>query len=148
VHPGTRARVPGCTDPAEIVTQYARSTALPGAQAGVAAAIEAADLAQAAGAHEAAVAFLTTAADLAGPDDERLTLVRSRLGLALAWALRFDESVTTARATAERIARAEGARAGQFRQARSSLDAAAGQFRRIGMTGWLRRAEQLASQLA
>ena len=40
------------------------------------------------------------------------------------------------------------ARAGQFRQARSSLDAAAGQFRRIGMTGWLRRAEQLASQLA
>ena len=99
-----RARVPGCTDPAEIVAQYARSTALPGAEAGIAAAIEAADLAQAAGAHEAAVAFLTTAADLARPDDERLTTVRSRLGLALAWALRFDEAVTAARDAAERIA--------------------------------------------
>jgi predicted ATPase len=73
-----RAQVPGCTDPAEIVAQYALSTALPGAEAGVAAAIEAAGLAQAAGAHEAAVAFLTTAADLAGPDDARLTTVRSR----------------------------------------------------------------------
>jgi len=99
-----RARVPGCTDPAEIVAQYARSTALPGAQAGVAVAIEAAELAQAAGAHEAAVAFLTTAADLAGPDDERLTTVRGRLALALAWALRFDEAVTAARAAAERMA--------------------------------------------
>ena len=44
-----RAQVPGCTDPAEIVAQYARSTALPGAEAGVAAAIEAADLAQVCG---------------------------------------------------------------------------------------------------
>ena len=104
-----RARVPGCTDPAEIVAQYARSTALPGAEAGIAAAIEAADLAQAAGAHEAAVAFLTTAADLARPDDERLTTVRSRLALALAWALRFDEAVTAARAAAERIAPAHAA---------------------------------------
>ena len=88
-----RAQIPGCTDPAEIVAQYARSMALPGAEAGIAPAIEAADLAQAAGAHEAAVAFLTTAADLAGPDDARLTTVRSRLGLALAWALHFDEAV-------------------------------------------------------
>ncbi len=85
-----RQRVPACADPAEIVAQYARSQALPGASAGVAAALEAADLAQAAGAHETAVAFLATAADLAGPDDERLTTVRARLGLSLAWALRFD----------------------------------------------------------
>jgi hypothetical protein len=35
-------------------------------------------------------------------------------------------------------------RAGQPGQARRFLDAAAGQFRRIGMTGWLRRAEELA----
>jgi len=104
-----RARVPGCTDPAEIVAQYARSTALPGAEAGIPAAIEAADLAQAAGAHEAAVAFLTTAGDLAGP--ERRTTVARRLALALAWALRFDEAVTAARDAAERIARAEGAHA-------------------------------------
>jgi len=60
-----RQRVPGCAEPAEIVAQYARSQALPGASAGVAAALEAADLAQATGAHETAVAFLATAADLA-----------------------------------------------------------------------------------
>jgi tetratricopeptide (TPR) repeat protein len=35
-------------------------------------------------------------------------------------------------------------RAGRPRQARPFLDAAAGQFRRTGMTGWLRRAEELA----
>jgi DNA-binding SARP family transcriptional activator len=103
-----RSRIPACTDPAEIVAQYAHSTALPGAEAGVAAAIEAADLAQSAGAHEAAVAFLTTATDLAGPDDERLTTVRGRLGLALAWALHFDEAVKIARDVAERIAQEEG----------------------------------------
>jgi DNA-binding SARP family transcriptional activator len=106
-----RAQVPGSTDPAEIVAQYALSTALPGAEAGVAAAIEAADLAQAAGAHEAAVAFLTTAADLAGPDDARLTTIRSRLGLALAWALHFDEAVKAARDAAERNAQSESAHA-------------------------------------
>ena len=103
-----RQRVPACAEPAEIVTQYARSQALPGASAGVGAALEAADLAQAAGAHETAVAFLATAADLAGPDDERLTTVRARLGLSLAWALRFDAAVKTACDVAERIAQADG----------------------------------------
>jgi len=119
-----RARVPGCADPAEIVAQYARSTALPGAEAGVAAALEAAGLAQAAGAHEAAVAFLTTAADLAGPD--QLALVRRRLGVALAWALRFDEAVAAARDAAERIAGAQGARAaaGYLAEVTAALGAA------------------------
>ena len=106
-----RQRVPASAEPAEIVAQYARSQALPGASAGVAAALEAAELAQATGAHETAVAFLATAADLAGPDNERLTTVYARLGLALAWALRFDEAVKTARDAAERIARADGPRA-------------------------------------
>jgi DNA-binding SARP family transcriptional activator len=106
-----RAQVSGCTDPAEIVAQYVHSTALPGAEAGVAAAIEAADLAQVAGSHEAAVAFLTTAADLAGSDYTRHTAVRRRLGLALAWALHFDEAVKVARDAAERIAHGEGAHA-------------------------------------
>jgi DNA-binding SARP family transcriptional activator len=104
-----RARVPGCADLAEVVAQYAGSRALPGAEAGVAAAVEAADLAQATGAHEAAVAFLAIAADLAGPDDDRLTMVRARLGLALAWALRFDESVSQARTAAKQIAHQQGA---------------------------------------
>jgi DNA-binding SARP family transcriptional activator len=103
-----RARVPACTEPAEIVAQYAGSRALPGAAAGVPVAIEAADLAQAAGAHETAVACLTTAAELAGPGDERLTTIQARLGLALAWALRFDDAVTAARAAAERIADTAG----------------------------------------
>jgi len=121
-----RARVPGCAEPAEIVAQYAGSRALPGAAAGVDAAIEAGDLAQAAGAHEAAVAFLTAAADLAGPDDERLTTIRARLGLALAWALCFDEAVTAARAAAEQIAQAEGAHAaaGYLAEVTSALGAA------------------------
>ena len=38
-------------------------------------------------------------------------MVRSRLGLALAWALHFDEAVKVARAAAERIAHGEGAHA-------------------------------------
>src|SRR5262249_59913895 len=56
-----RAQVPGCTDPAEIVAQYALSAALPGADAGIAPAIEAADLAQAPGAHAPAPALPATA---------------------------------------------------------------------------------------
>jgi DNA-binding SARP family transcriptional activator len=104
-----RAQVPGCAELAEVVAQYAGSRALPGADAGVAAAVQAADLAQATGAHEAAAAFLTVAADLAGPDDDRLTTIRARLGLALAWALRFDESVSQARTAAEQIDQDEGA---------------------------------------
>ena len=37
------------------------------------------------------------------------------------------------------------ARAGRPASARPLLEAAAGQFQRIGMTGWLRRAEQLSA---
>jgi DNA-binding SARP family transcriptional activator len=121
-----RGRVPACTEPAEIVAQYAGSQALPGAAAGVPAAIEAADLAQAAGAHETAVAFLTTAAELAGPDDERLITIQTRLGLALAWALRFDEAVAAARTAAERVADSEGAlaAAGYLAEVTAALSAA------------------------
>ena len=121
-----RAKVPTCADPAEIVAQYARSAALPGAEAGVDAAIEAADLAQATGAHEAAVAFLTTAADLAEHDDQRLTTVRARLGLALAWALHFDEAVAVARDAAQRIAHGESpvAAANYLAEVASALGAA------------------------
>jgi DNA-binding SARP family transcriptional activator len=121
-----RTRVPGCAEPAEVVAQYIGSRSLPGAEAGVAAAIEAADLAQAAGAHEAAVALLTSATDLAGPDDERLTMIRSRLGLALAWALRFDEAVRAAIAAAEQIAQGEGrhAAAGYLAEVTAALSAA------------------------
>ena len=40
------------------------------------------------------------------------------------------------------------ARAGRHHHARPPLDAAIGQFQRIGMTGWLRRAGQLATLLS
>jgi DNA-binding SARP family transcriptional activator len=121
-----RSQVPGCAEPAEIVAQYARSQALPGAEAGVPAAMEAADLAQGVGAHETAVAFLQTAAQLARPDDERLTTIYARTGLALAWALRFADAVAAARAAAERIDRAEGPgpAAGYLAEVTSALGAA------------------------
>lgn len=121
-----RARVPGCAEPGEVAAQYVGSRALPGAAAGVPVAIEAADLAQAAGAHETAVAFLMTAADLAGPSDERLTTVRARLGPALAWALRFNEAVAAARAAAGQIAESEGplAAAAYLAEVASALGAA------------------------
>ena len=121
-----RATAPSSVDPAEIVAQYALSAALPGADAGVVAAIEAADLAQSAGAHEAAVAFLTTANDLAGQDGIRLNRVRARLGLALAWALHFDEAVEAARDAAKRIAQSDGpyAAASYLAEVTSALGAA------------------------
>jgi hypothetical protein len=109
---------------------------VPGAEAGIAAAIEAAGLAQGAGAHEAAVAFLTTAADLAGCDEARLTTVRGRLGPALAWALRFDEAVKAAREAAERIAQGEGAPAAASYLAQVTAA--------LGAAGSSARARQLA----
>src|SRR5262249_5432147 len=111
---------------AEIVAQYARSTALPGAEAGIAPAIEAADLAQAAGAHEAAVALLTTAARLGGPDDARLTPRRSRARPAPPRGPHLGRAEKVARDAAERIAQCEGphAAAGYLAEVTSALGAA------------------------
>jgi hypothetical protein len=48
------------------------------------------------------------ACELAPPGDARLPRLRARLGLALAWALRFDQAVQVARDAAEEIAAAKG----------------------------------------
>jgi hypothetical protein len=97
--------------PPEVAALYHRSAVLPGADAGVAPALEAAEQAAAAGAHGAAAAFLGMACELAPSGDARLPRLRARLGLALAWSLRFDEAVQTARAAAEELAAVEGRQA-------------------------------------
>jgi hypothetical protein len=103
-----RAASPAQVAPGEVAAQYQRSAVLPGAEAGVAPALEAAEQAQAASAHAEAAAFLTVACELARPGDARLPRLRARLGLALAWALRLDEAVEVARAAVDELAAAEG----------------------------------------
>jgi hypothetical protein len=109
--------------PAEAAAQYHRSAALSGAEAGVAPALEAAEQAQAASAHGEAAAFLSMACELAPPGDARLPRLWARLGLALAWSLRFDEAVQVARGAADEIAAAEGheAAAGYLAEVASAL---------------------------
>lgn len=83
---------------AEVATQYHRAATLPGASAGVAPALEAAERAEAAGAHEEQAAFLRIACDLLPPDDGRRAALLGRYAVALGWSLRFDEAVEAARA--------------------------------------------------
>jgi DNA-binding SARP family transcriptional activator len=85
---------------AEVATQFHRSAALPGADAGVAPALEAAERARAAGAHGEQAAFLQVAVELLPVDDDRRTALLGRQAAALAWALRFDDAVDAARAAA------------------------------------------------
>jgi AAA ATPase domain len=103
-----RAASPARVAAAEVAAQYQRSAVLPGAEAGVAPALEAAEQAQAASAHAEAAAFLTVACELAVPGDPRLPRLRAQLGLALAWALRLDEAVQVARAAADELGAVEG----------------------------------------
>jgi DNA-binding SARP family transcriptional activator len=103
-----RAASPTQVTPAEVAAHYHQSAVLPGAEAGVAPALEAADQAQAASAHGEAAAFLAMACELAPPGDARLPRLRARLGLALAWALRLDETVKVASEAADELAAVEG----------------------------------------
>lgn len=105
---GARGRSSVVVAPAEIAWQYQASAALPGADAGVGPAIEAADQAAEAAAHDEAATFLRMACALASPDDQRLLATRCRLGLELAWALRFDEAVDVARDAADQVAAERG----------------------------------------
>jgi DNA-binding SARP family transcriptional activator len=106
-----RAVPPARVAAGEVAAQYQRSAALPGAEAGVAPALEAAEQAQAASAYGEAASFLTVACELAPPGDARLPRLRARLGLALAWALRLDEAVKEAREAADELAAVESRRA-------------------------------------
>ena len=103
-----QAASPALIPLAEVAAHYHRSAVLPGADAGVAAALAAAEQAQVAAAYGEAASFLAMACELAPPGDGRLPRLRARLGLALAWSLRFDEAVRAARAAAEEIATVEG----------------------------------------
>jgi DNA-binding SARP family transcriptional activator len=118
-----RTASPARVAAAEVVAQYQHSAVLPGAEAGVAPALEAAEQAQAASAHAEAASFLQVACELAPPGDVRLPRLRARLGLALAWALRLDEAVQAAAAAADELAAAEGraAAAGYLAEVTSAL---------------------------
>lgn len=96
---------------AEIAYQFHRSAALPGAGRGVEYALLAADGAQAAYAHDEAAQFLGMALDLLPEDDARRPRLLARYAGALAWTMRFEESVSTATAAAAAIAATESASA-------------------------------------
>lgn len=93
---------------AEVAAQYHASRGLPGADAGVGAAVEAADLAEAAAAHDENARFLAVAVDLLPTGDERLPSITARLGTAQAWAGRFDDAVATAARAADLLATSDG----------------------------------------
>lgn len=93
---------------AEIAYQYHRSSTLPGAERGVDYAVVAADLAEAAYAHDEAATFLRVALELMPEDDERRPRLLARLGLALAWTLDYDEALKTASEAGDLIAATEG----------------------------------------
>ncbi|MGH8973002.1 MAG: ATP-binding protein [Acidimicrobiia bacterium] len=93
----------------EIASQYHRSRSRSGAERGVAHAVAAAAHAEANGAHEEAAGFLQMGLDLCPDNDPRRLRILGRLGMALTWALRFDDAVSVATEAAEAIAAAEGA---------------------------------------
>lgn len=92
----------------EIAAEYHRSAALPGAARGVEAALTAADHAQASGGHDEALRFLRMALDLLPQQDPRRPRLSGRLGIVLAWALRYDEAVAVAIDAGTAIAETEG----------------------------------------
>ena len=87
--------------PAEIAVQYHRAGHLPGAEAGVEPALQAAEHARAAGAHDEHAEFLRIALDLLPPQDGRKPDMLTERAVALAWSMRFDEAVEVARAVAD-----------------------------------------------
>jgi len=81
---------------AKVATQYHRAATLPGASAGVAPALEAAERAEVAGAHEEQATFLQIACDLLPPDDGRRAAMPGRRAAPSPWAGRC---VSTRRST-------------------------------------------------
>jgi class 3 adenylate cyclase/tetratricopeptide (TPR) repeat protein len=94
---------------AEVAYQYHRSAALPGAERGVVHALAAADRAEAAYACDESAVFLRIALDLLPAQDQRRHRLLGRLGLALGWALDFDEALKAASKAGHLIAESEGA---------------------------------------
>jgi class 3 adenylate cyclase/tetratricopeptide (TPR) repeat protein len=96
------------TQAGEIASQYHRSAGIPGAERGVAPALEAASHAEATGAHDEAAAFLRMALGLLPADDPRRLDVLGRLGITLIWARNFEEAVPVAAEVGDAIAEAAG----------------------------------------
>jgi tetratricopeptide (TPR) repeat protein len=99
---------PSPVQASQIAAQYHHSAALPGAERGVDPALAAAAHAEAAGGFDEAAAFLRIALDMLPASDERRPRLLGRLGITLAWALRFDEGVPVALEAGGAIAGAEG----------------------------------------
>jgi tetratricopeptide (TPR) repeat protein len=94
---------------AELAYQYHRSAALPGAERGVVHALAAADRAEAAYACDESAVFLRIALDLLPAQDQRRPHLLGRLGLALGWALDFDEALRVASKAGHLVGESEGA---------------------------------------
>jgi tetratricopeptide (TPR) repeat protein len=121
---------------AEMAYQYHRSAAIAGAERGVPYALAAADQAEAAAAWDEQVAFLRMALELLPEGDARRPRLLGRFAIALAWTLRFDESVANAIDAAAAIAVGDGEQAA----AEFLADAAMG----LNGAGSLRAAWRLA----
>jgi DNA-binding CsgD family transcriptional regulator len=93
---------------AELAYHYERSSSLPGAERGAEYAIAAADRAEAAYAHDETAAFLRIALALLPEGDARQPRLLGRLGVALIWALQFDQAQKVAGEAGALIAKAEG----------------------------------------
>lgn len=102
---------PSPIEASQIATQYHHSVALPGAERGVEPALAAADHAEAAGGFDEEAAFLRIALEMLALGDERRPRLLGRLGVALTWALNFDEGVPVALEAGDAIAAAEGSQA-------------------------------------
>jgi DNA-binding CsgD family transcriptional regulator len=82
--------------PGEIASLYHLSRPLPGADAGVPFALDAADDARANGSHEQTAAFLQMAIDLAEPADPRREEILRGLAISQAESLQIDPAIATA----------------------------------------------------
>jgi class 3 adenylate cyclase/tetratricopeptide (TPR) repeat protein len=91
---------------AEIARHYHRSRTLPGAARGVPYCLAAAETAERTAAFADAATHLRAALQLLPTSDLEHLRVQARLGLALVWALRFDDAVATASLVATRLAAA------------------------------------------
>ncbi|MCI0890271.1 MAG: AAA family ATPase, partial [Chloroflexi bacterium] len=93
---------------AELAYQYHRSAALPGAERGVPYAVQAADTAEGAYAHDDVATFLRMALELLPVDDAQRSQLLGRLGLALAWSLDGEAALKTLNEAADAIAASKG----------------------------------------
>jgi len=114
----------------EIARHWHRSAGLPGADRGVPYCLAAAEQAERSTAFADAAAHLRAALDLLPASAPEHVRLHARLGLALVWALRFDDAVAVARDAAARVAAAESppAAAGYLAEVVEALGAAGAQW--------------------